>query len=80
MPNVGYGSNNKTKHIMPNGFLKFVVHNVKDLELLMMHNRKWVARGAWLLCGLVAGGCCRPGSVPARFVQLRATVCWLFEL
>lgn len=39
MPNVGYGSNNKTKHMLPTGFLKFVVSNVKDLELLMMHNR-----------------------------------------
>ncbi len=29
MPNCGYGSNKKTKHVMPNGFLKFVVNNVK---------------------------------------------------
>jgi ribosomal protein L32E len=54
MPNVGYGSNNKTKHIMPSGFLKFVVHNVKDLELLMMHNRKWVSLGT----------CCSRRSLP----------------
>ena len=39
MPNVGYGSNKKTKFLLPNGFLKFVVNNVKDLDLLMMHNR-----------------------------------------
>jgi len=25
----------------PAGFLKFVVSNVKDLELLLMHNRKY---------------------------------------
>ncbi|EFN55153.1 hypothetical protein CHLNCDRAFT_35552 [Chlorella variabilis] len=41
MPNIGYGSNKKTRHVLPNGFLKFVVNNVKDLELLMMHNRKF---------------------------------------
>jgi hypothetical protein len=39
MPNIGYGSNAKTRHTLPSGFLKFVVANVKDLELLMMHNR-----------------------------------------
>ncbi|EFJ52421.1 component of cytosolic 80S ribosome and 60S large subunit [Volvox carteri f. nagariensis] len=43
MPNIGYGSNNKTKHMLPNGFLKYTVHNVKDLELLMMHNRRFCA-------------------------------------
>ncbi|DBA99867.1 TPA: 60S ribosomal protein L32 [Trebouxia sp. C0004] len=39
MPNIGYGSNKKTRHMLPNGFFKFVVSNVKELELLMMHNR-----------------------------------------
>ncbi|KAJ8476363.1 hypothetical protein OPV22_020090 [Ensete ventricosum] len=39
MPNIGYGSDKKTRHYLPNGFKKFVVHNVTDLELLMMHNR-----------------------------------------
>ena len=39
MPNIGYGTNKKTRHVLPSGFLKFVVANVKDLELLMMHNR-----------------------------------------
>lgn len=39
MPNVGYGSNAKTKHTCPNGFKKFLVANVKDLEMLIMHNR-----------------------------------------
>ena len=43
MPNIGYGTDKKTKHYMPNGFLKFRVFNVKELELLMMHNRKYVA-------------------------------------
>ncbi|VFQ61563.1 unnamed protein product [Cuscuta campestris] len=43
MPNIGYGSNKKTRFFLPNGFKKFVVHNVQDLELLMMHNRTYCA-------------------------------------
>jgi len=43
MVKVGYGTNDKHRHIMPNGFLKFRVFNVKDLELLMMQNRKYAA-------------------------------------
>jgi len=39
MPNIGYGSDKRTRHYLPNGFKKFVLSNVKDLELLMMHNR-----------------------------------------
>ena len=29
MPNVGYRGNKKTRHVMPDGFYKFVVNNVK---------------------------------------------------
>ena len=29
--------------MLPNGFYKFVVHNVKELEVLMMQNRKYAA-------------------------------------
>ena len=39
MPNIGYASDKKTLHYLPNGFKKFVVHNAKELEVLMMHNR-----------------------------------------
>jgi len=39
MPNIGYGSDKKTRHYLPNKFKKFVVHNVSELDLLMMHNR-----------------------------------------
>eukprot|EP00899_Mesostigma_viride_P020524 jgi/Mesvir1/28473/Mv15894-RA.1 len=46
MPNIGYGSNKKTRHVLPNGFKKFVVHNPADLEMLMMHNR--------VFCGEIA--------------------------
>ncbi|KMT17293.1 hypothetical protein BVRB_2g039910 [Beta vulgaris subsp. vulgaris] len=43
MPNIGYGSDKKTRHFLPNGFKKFVVNNVNELELLMMHNRTYCA-------------------------------------
>ena len=43
MPSVGYGSNKKTRNVHPNGFKSVVVSNVKDLEMLMMHNRTYAA-------------------------------------
>ena len=43
MPNIGYGSNKKTKHVLPSGFKKFVINNVADLELLLMYNRTYAA-------------------------------------
>lgn len=63
MPNIGYGSNAKTRHTLPSGFLKYVVSNVKDLELLIMHNRQarcwghaccWTCAWGWptMLLGL----------------------------
>uniref|UniRef100_A0AAZ1X8Z2 60S ribosomal protein L32 n=1 Tax=Oreochromis aureus TaxID=47969 RepID=A0AAZ1X8Z2_OREAU len=39
MPNIGYGSNKKTKFMLPTGFKKFLVHNVKELEVLLMSNK-----------------------------------------
>merc|ERR1711904_111402 len=46
MPNIGYGSNKKTKHMLPDGFKKFLINNVSDLELLMMYNRTYAAEVA----------------------------------
>jgi len=43
MPNIGYGSAKKTKHVCPDGFKKFLVHNVKDLEVLLMQNKTFSA-------------------------------------
>ncbi|KAE8146385.1 ribosomal protein L32e [Aspergillus avenaceus] len=43
MPSIGYGSNKKTKHMMPSGHKAFLVHNPKDVELLLMHNRTFAA-------------------------------------
>ncbi|CAG8458558.1 1650_t:CDS:2 [Diversispora eburnea] len=43
MPKIGYGSNKKTRHLMPNGFKKFLISNAKELELLLMHNKTYAA-------------------------------------
>ncbi|XP_054854264.1 60S ribosomal protein L32-like [Eublepharis macularius] len=43
MPNIGYGSNKKTKHMLPLGFKKFFVYSVKELEVLMMSNKSFCA-------------------------------------
>merc|ERR1712137_353655 len=42
-PRIGYKGPVKTRHQLPNGFLKFTVHNLKELELLLVHNRKYAA-------------------------------------
>lgn len=43
MPKIGYGSDNETKYYLPNGLKKFVVHNAKDLDVLLMNNRTFCA-------------------------------------
>ncbi|MCL4132683.1 UNVERIFIED_CONTAM: hypothetical protein GTU68_000778 [Idotea baltica] len=48
MPSIGYGSAQKTKHIIKSGFKKVVIHNVRELEILMMHHRRY--------CGEIAHG------------------------
>merc|ERR1711942_563195 len=48
MPNIGYGSASVTRHMMPTGFKKVLIHNVKELEVLMMSNKTYcaeIARG-----------------------------------
>merc|ERR1712072_949597 len=48
MPNIGYGSSSVTRHMMPTGFKKVLIHNVKELEVLMMSNKTYcaeIARG-----------------------------------
>ncbi|XP_064219756.1 large ribosomal subunit protein eL32-like [Aotus nancymaae] len=44
MPNIGYASNKKTKHMLPSDFWKFLVHNMKDLEVLLMCNKSYCAK------------------------------------
>merc|ERR1712019_306993 len=51
MPNIGYGSSAKTRHMMPSGFKKVLVNNMKELEVLMMQNKTYcaeIARGVSL--------------------------------
>eukprot|EP00052_Salpingoeca_macrocollata_P030405 m.319416 g.319416 ORF g.319416 m.319416 type:complete len:135 (+) comp23149_c0_seq1:91-495(+) len=43
IPNIGYGTARKTRHQMPDGFQKFLVHNLQELEVLLMHNRTYAA-------------------------------------
>ncbi|MCJ1342603.1 60S ribosomal protein L32 [Peltigera leucophlebia] len=43
MPSIGYGSNKKTRHLMPSGHKAFLVHNPTDVDLLLMHNRTFAA-------------------------------------
>ncbi|GAN04066.1 60S ribosomal protein l32 [Mucor ambiguus] len=43
MPKIGYGSAKKTRDLLPNGFRKFTVSNVRELNLLLMHNRSYAA-------------------------------------
>jgi large subunit ribosomal protein L32e len=40
---IGYGSNKKTRHMMPSGHKAFLVNNTKDVELLLMHNKVFAA-------------------------------------
>ncbi|KRX47956.1 60S ribosomal protein L32, partial [Trichinella murrelli] len=43
MPNIGYGSRRVTKHMLPNGFRKVLVHNARELDMLLMQNRFYCA-------------------------------------
>merc|ERR1739848_574737 len=43
MPSIGYGTNKKTKHMCPDGLKKFLVHNVSELEVLLMQNKTFSA-------------------------------------
>merc|ERR1712062_151953 len=49
-PGIGYGTNKDTRHTCRDhmGFKKFLVHNVDELNCLMMSNRQWaceIAKG-----------------------------------
>lgn len=43
MPKIGYGSDKKTRYHLPNGLKKFIVRNIKDLDVLLMNNRTFCA-------------------------------------
>ena len=41
MPSCGYGSDKKTKFVIPIGYKKFLVKNEGDLNVLLMNNRTY---------------------------------------
>merc|ERR1711936_763168 len=43
MPSIGYGSARATRHMLPSGFKKVLINNVRELEVLMMQNRTYCA-------------------------------------
>lgn len=43
MPNISYRSSKETKHMLPSGFWNFLVHNVEELEVLLMCNKSYCA-------------------------------------
>ena len=67
MPNIGYGSNAATRHMMPSGFKKVLVHNLKELEVLMMQNKTY--------CAEIARGV----SAKNRFVNIIHPVLLIFS-
>ncbi|KAG4301801.1 hypothetical protein PCANB_001967 [Pneumocystis canis] len=42
MPNIGYGSDKRTRHMRPDGRYTFLIRNVSDVELLLMHNKTYI--------------------------------------
>ena len=40
---IGFGSNKRTRHMMPSGHKAFVVNNPADVDLLLMHNKTYAA-------------------------------------
>ncbi|XP_045863831.1 60S ribosomal protein L32-like [Meles meles] len=42
-PHISFGSNKETKHMLPSGFWKFLVRNVKELEVWPMCNKSHCA-------------------------------------
>ena len=41
MPKIGYGNARVSRHMLPNGFKKVLVQNVKDLDVLLMQNKQY---------------------------------------
>jgi len=69
MPNIGYGSDKKTKFMDRDGFIRHLVHNVQDLEALMMHNNKYKA-----VIGHAVGGKTRKDIISrANELNIRVT-------
>uniref|UniRef100_A0A0M3I091 60S ribosomal protein L32 n=3 Tax=Ascaris TaxID=6251 RepID=A0A0M3I091_ASCLU len=46
MPKIGYGNAKATRHMLPNGFRKVLIRNVKDLDMLLMQNKRYMGEVA----------------------------------
>ncbi|EMR10369.1 hypothetical protein PNEG_01621 [Pneumocystis murina B123] len=42
MPNIGYGSDKRTRYMRPNGYYTFLIRNESDVDLLLMHNDVYI--------------------------------------
>ena len=51
MPKIGYGSNKKTRFLLPCGLKKITINTEKEIELLLMNNRTFAAEIAQSVSG-----------------------------
>ncbi|KAG5519003.1 hypothetical protein PMAC_002534 [Pneumocystis sp. 'macacae'] len=42
MPRIGYGSDKRTRHMRPGGYYTFLIRNVSDVDVLLMHNKTYI--------------------------------------
>ncbi|CAL2032782.1 hypothetical protein CAEBREN_28728 [Caenorhabditis brenneri] len=42
MPTIGFGTDKRTRFVLPNGYKKVLVQNVKDLDMLLMQSYKYI--------------------------------------
>jgi len=69
---IGYGTKAADRFVLRNGFKKFTVNNVSELELLLMHNRTYAAEIGH------AVGTQKRKLIIARAAQLNVKVCACF--
>ncbi|CAJ0607418.1 unnamed protein product [Cylicocyclus nassatus] len=55
MPTIGFGSDKRTKFVLPCGYKKVLVRNVKDLDMLLMQSFRYIERAAQLNIKLTNG-------------------------
>ncbi|KAE9421376.1 hypothetical protein Angca_007270, partial [Angiostrongylus cantonensis] len=46
MPTIGFGSDKRTKFVLPCGYKKVLVRNVKDLDMLLMQSFRYIGEVA----------------------------------